>query len=138
MKKIVIILLCLLCTRQTITASEYADFQIDESQCKAQLEAISALEATIATRGDVSYATLQAENSHLLGQAAVAATLETSIVRRDRMPIAPSFVWGLCLGVAGLAAVYFVTQKNRDIVWAAVGCTMSTVIFGLGWLGIFG
>jgi hypothetical protein len=51
------------------------------------------------------------------------------------MPVVGGFWWGCCLGVVGLALVYFISDNDRSQVRPAVwGCIISTLVFG----GIYG
>ena len=56
----------------------------------------------------------------------------------------PSFCWGGCCGIAGLAIVYFVTENKDETVKALWGCVASTVIYvavyfiaGIGSLAVY-
>ncbi len=40
----------------------------------------------------------------------------------------PPFLWGFCLGIAGIAVVYFVTEDNEQTKKALLGCVISTVV----------
>ena len=51
------------------------------------------------------------------------------------MPLLSGFWWGCCLGVVGLALVYFVTDKDRDQTRKAlIGCLIATLVWGIGGL----
>ena len=51
------------------------------------------------------------------------------------MPLVGGFWWGCCLGVVGLALVYFITDHDKDQVRKAfLGCVVATVIWGIGGL----
>lgn len=41
-----------------------------------------------------------------------------------------SFLWGFCLGLPGLAVVYFITEDSAETRKALWGCITSTVIVG--------
>ena len=135
-----ILLICFLyCFPQQLFATNEADiFAIDAQECTEQLQAIAAVEQEVLQRGheNISYQTLALEQNQALNDANLTRVLEaTSLtVRTNDMPITKPFVWGLCLGVAGLAAVYFVTQENKDIKWAAFGCTLNAAILAAGFV----
>ncbi|MCP9770302.1 hypothetical protein EGI22_20545 [Lacihabitans sp. LS3-19] len=51
------------------------------------------------------------------------------------MPLLSGFWWGCCLGVVGLALVYFITDKDRDQTRKAlIGCLIATLVWGVGGL----
>jgi hypothetical protein len=56
---------------------------------------------------------------------------QESILRRrggDAPLGIPSFVWGLCLGVPGIAIVYFVSDDKDETMKALWGCVASGVV----------
>lgn len=141
MKKVMLVLAMFLAVLQSKAETSDAIFDIETKTCEAQLQPLMQLEQNIAQRGQISYQQLAQEQNTALAQAAVAQNLDTYFVatsKRNAMPLVPPFVWGLCLSVAGLAAVYFITQDDSDIRWAFFGCVISTLIFGFGLFGIFG
>lgn len=51
----------------------------------------------------------------------------------DEMPLVSGFWWGCCLGIVGLALVYFITDNNKEEVKIAFwGCVISTLAWGIG------
>jgi hypothetical protein len=56
---------------------------------------------------------------------------QESILRRrggDAPLGIPSFVWGFCLGVPGIAIVYFVAEDKDETMKALWGCVANTAI----------
>ena len=43
----------------------------------------------------------------------------------------PSFLWGMCLGLPGLAVVYFVTEDDEETKKALWGCLVSVAVYGV-------
>mgnify|MGYP007051326105 FL=1 len=62
-------------------------------------------------------------------------TSASSLSAVKDMPLVSGFWWGCCLGVIGLAIVYFVTDHDKDQVRKALfGCLIATLLWGAGGL----
>lgn len=91
------------------------------------------IEQIVETKG-LDLAGLQAENAELASSVSWAPESNATIAAGD-MPIAGGFWWGCCLGIIGLALVYFITDNNKtEVKNALIGCVVSTLVFGIGGL----
>ena len=51
----------------------------------------------------------------------------------EEMPLVGGFWWGCCLGIVGLALVYFITDNDKEQVKSAlIGCVITTILIGVG------
>ncbi len=74
------------------------------------------------------------QNSLLSGIELTEDTASTLNVAKE-MPIVGGFWWGCCLGIVGLALVYFITDNDKtEVKNALIGCVISTILVGVGGL----
>lgn len=106
----------------------------EEENIESEFAALDEIQNYLEANPEVDFATLEQENKDLLS--GVNLTNSTSsLTATDQMPLLPAFWWGCCLGIIGLALVYFITDNDRDQVKKAlIGCVISTVIAGVGGL----
>jgi hypothetical protein len=121
----------------TISQASQADlFSIDSDAIYFEMAELVELEAHVATTSQ-TYSELQMEESTLIANLSVANGM-SGIYLLEGPPLGiPSFLWGLCLGVPGLAVVYFVTEDSEETKKALWGCVVSGVVsaaFYVAWV----
>jgi hypothetical protein len=131
MKKTILSLFLLL-TSFSIFAKDVFEAQ----NLEKEFTELNAIEHCIEQNPEASLETLKKESPELLQNInLIESPSLVSSNMRSEMPIIGSFWWGCCLGVVGLALVYFMTDKDKGQLRPAVwGCLLSTLIFG----GVFG
>ena len=56
----------------------------------------------------------------------------------DEPPLGiPSFWWGFCIGVWGIAVVYFVTEDRDETKLAFKGCVVGTLVYVVLYVGFY-
>lgn len=105
------------------------DFGISTTKYEEAFNELSIIEDYV-TQNNFTLSNLKADNYSLIKE----FNLETnysimSTLEGTEPPLGiPSFVWGLCCGVSGLAVVYFVTDDSEQTKKALNGCLVSTAI----------
>jgi hypothetical protein len=135
MKKLTIVFALFLTTFAVFAVTPDSNFELDAATLEAEFSDLDKIESFIENNDGVTLQELTAERADLLES--VTLTADTSTVfTTEEMPILGGFWWGCCLGIVGLALVYFITDNDRDEVKKAlIGCVISSLVIGLG--GIF-
>lgn len=120
-------------------ASNTADlFRIDESKIAAEMADLTAIENRVINE-QVTLSQLLAENDALAERALLPSYGAASMASADGPPLGiPSFVWGFCLGIIGIAIVYFVTESRGETTKALWGCIAWGVIYAVLYLAVWG
>jgi len=131
MKKIVLSLIV------TFTFSGlFANKEFEKTISDKEFEKVQKIEAFVESNPEITLADLQNSNSDLLSNIDLLDETSTTTLNAVKdMPLVSGFWWGCCLGVIGLALVYFVTNHDKDQVRKALfGCLIATVLWGVGGL----
>ncbi len=119
-----------------LSLSGFAADNAANVEVKAELMALNNLERFVLENPDMSLEAIKAKQPELLEDIKLVEDNNaiTTNVMKD-MPLVGGFWWGCCLGIVGLALVYFITDKDRSQVRSALwGCLLFTVLGG----GIYG
>ncbi len=120
-------------TTSTFATNTDLDFQSDE--VKNEFAKVNKLEKYLSEHPDVTLQELKLTKPELLNGFDLVANTDTNFAPTKDMPLVGGFWWGCCLGVVGLALVYFITDHDRDQVRKAFwGCLIATVLWGIGGL----
>lgn len=112
----------------TVTYASQADlFSVNSDAIYAEMAELVELEAHVATTNQ-TYTELQFEESALIANLSVADGMSGMYLLEGPPLGIPSFLWGFCLGVPGLAVVYFVTEDSDETKKALWGCVISGVV----------
>lgn len=111
-------------------------FTIDKATISSEMTDLSALESYVEMNQGITLTDVQSMNSALTTNVLTAEESpfsQTSILRRggDAPLGIPSFVWGFCLGVPGIAIVYFVSDDKDETMKALWGCVAETALVGV-------
>lgn len=131
MKKIVLSLIV------TFTFSSlWANTEFEKTISDKEFEKLQKIEAFVEENSEVTLADLQKSNSELLANVELLDETSTTTLNAVKdMPLLGGFWWGCCLGIIGLALVYFITDNDRDQVKKAfIGCLIATLFLGIGGL----
>jgi hypothetical protein len=117
-------------------SSLWANSEFEKTISAKEFEKIEKIEAYVSSNPETTLQDLKASNSELLNNVELLdETSATSINAVKDMPLVGGFWWGCCLGVIGLAIVYFVTDHDKDQVRKAlIGCLIATLLWGVGGL----
>jgi hypothetical protein len=116
--------------------SLWANSEFEKTISDKEFEKIQKIEAFVETNPETTLEVLKQSNSELLsGVELLDETSATSLNAVKDMPLLGGFWWGCCLGIIGLALVYFITDNDRDQVKKAfIGCLIATLFLGVGGL----
>jgi hypothetical protein len=135
MKKLTIVFALFLTTFAALAVTPDSSFELDAATLEAEFSDLDKIESFIENNDGVTLQELTAERADLLESVILMADTST-VFTTEEMPILGGFWWGCCLGIVGLALVYFITDNDRDEVKKAlIGCVISSLVIGLG--GIF-
>ncbi|MFB0948299.1 MAG: hypothetical protein ACJAVP_003572 [Spirosomataceae bacterium] len=135
MKKLTIVFALFLTTFAALAVTPDSSFELDAATLEAEFSDLDKIESFIEKNDGVTLQELTAERADLLESVILMADTST-VFTTEEMPILGGFWWGCCLGIVGLALVYFITDNDRDEVKKAlIGCVISSLVIGLG--GIF-
>lgn len=129
MQKIILSLVMFLTVYVSQANDEFSQPSIDEGFLK-----LEKVENYIDRNQGVSLKELQANNSEMLDGILLDDSNVSSVQMMAKdMPLVGSFWWGCCLGVIGLALVYFITDNDKAQVKSALwGCLIATLLWGAG------
>ena len=127
-------IILLMSLRFTVYAS--ADiFQLDEQKIHQELAILDQMESLVLAQQDISQEfllSLKREFPEVNGEH---YCMTNSISTMMEPPLGiPSFVWGCCLGVPGIAIVYFVSEDKDETMKALWGCIASSVGYSLSYV----
>jgi len=117
-------------------ASENAEvFQVNEQEMNAEFAQLNDLEAYVDANEGITMSEIGQDNPLVLNVAASSDVLGVLSALRGDPPLGiPSFLWGFCFTVAGVALVYFVADDRDETKKAFIGCAVSGGIYLLWWL----
>ena len=131
MKKISILLVMLgLFLVQQSFASAADVFSYDAGKVNSELSALDAVDAFVSQTG-ATFTGLMQEGNPLVANLSYGTTGAFGIQMLEPVAGIPSFVWGFCGGVLGVALVYFISEDQEETKKAAYGCAASVVV-GVG------
>jgi len=125
-------------------ASNAEVFEMDENFVNTELAQLTELENFVVENEGITLSEIDASNgllAELNGSNDILHTLE--MIGRGDPPLGiPSFLWGACFGVAGIAIVYFVTDDRDETRKALTGCAIVqgalVLIYVIVWVLILG
>lgn len=128
MKKTLLLFAVLFCVASSSFASSRDLFSINEEMIYTELADLVALESYV-TENDATLSGLVATNSALVANVVTSNGI-TGMATMGEPPLGiPSFVWGFCLGIPGLAIVYFVAEDSDETKKALWGCVAANVVY---------
>jgi hypothetical protein len=107
-------------------ASENADlFKVDDQEINAEFAQLNELEQFVEANEGMTLSEINTSNplvQNLNNSSDILGVLSTL---RGEPPLGiPSFAWGACFGVAGIAVVYFVADDREETKKAFTGCAI--------------
>lgn len=112
-----------------------ADLEYKAVTVEDEFAKVNKLEQYLAEHPNMTYEQVKKAKPELLEGVDLISNTNTNLVPTKDMPLVGGFWWGCCLGVVGLALVYFITDNNKDQVRVAFwGCIIATIFWGIGGL----
>ncbi|NLJ06964.1 MAG: hypothetical protein GX437_04760 [Sphingobacteriales bacterium] len=109
-------------------------FQIDENQIMSEMSGLTLLEDYVTQNQGVTLSEMQA-SGHILSYGISDQPSPFNDEMTFEAPLGiPSFIWGFCLGLPGVAVVYFVSEDKDETKKAVFGCIASTVAYSACYL----
>ncbi len=109
-------------------------FQVDEQEINAEFAQLNELEQFVNANEGVTLSEMGTDNpltANVVNSGDVLGTLSTM----GEPPLGiPSFLWGFCFNVAGVALVYFVADDRDETKKAFIGCAVSGGLYLLWWV----
>lgn len=110
-------------------------FSIDKTEVEERFSNLSEIEEVV-KQESLDVHALEASHPTLLSDPTFKLNTSFSVMgalaTMDDPPLGiPSFLWGMCLGLPGLAVVYFVTEDDEETKKALWGCLVSVAVYGI-------
>jgi hypothetical protein len=94
-----------------------------------ELSKLQVLENFIASNPEISLIDLELENSSLITGLNLNNSVEGSFCNQEEEPLGISpFLWGCCLGITGVAVVYFLMEDKEATKKAFKGCVIRSIV----------
>jgi len=116
-------------------------FTIDRSEVEDRFTNLSEIEEVV-EQENLDVNALEASHPSLLTSPTfklnTSFSVMSTLATMDDPPLGiPSFLWGMCLGLPGLAVVYFITEDDEETKKALWGCLVGVAIYGVLYVVIF-
>ena len=109
-------------------------FQVNEEELNVEFAQLNELESFVNSNEDVTMSSMDATNPLLQNVTSTGNALGVLSTYGEAPLGIPSFIWGFCFNVAGVAIVYFVADDRDETRKAFIGCVVSNGIGILFWL----
>jgi hypothetical protein len=134
------LLIAFVLTFSTLAFADISEdvFTINKAEVEERFINLKEIEHVVVTENlDVS--ALEASHPSLISTPTFKLSKNFSIMSAlatmDDPPLGiPSFLWGMCLGLPGLAVVYFITEDSDETKKALWGCIASIAVYTVLWL----
>ena len=118
-------------------ASNSELFTYDREEIEAAFTQLNELEDYVKLNEGITLSNLLASNNELITNLSLGNPFSTNLFF-DEPPLGiPSFWWGCCIGVWGVAVVYFVTEDNEEVKAAFKGCVVGTLVYLVLYFGFY-
>lgn len=115
-------------------AADASLFDVNEQELSTEFAQLNELENYVNANEGVTLSTMDASNP-LLQNLVIGNTASGIFSSLAEPPLGiPSFLWGFCFNVAGVAVVYFVTEDRDETRKSFIGCAVSGAIYVLWWV----
>lgn len=103
------------------------------SQPSYEFEQLDQIESFIDKNQGISLNELKNDHADVLAGVTLIEDTGATLNITKEMPLLGGFWWGCCLGIIGLALVYFITDNDKlEVKNALIGCIISTLVVGVG------
>ncbi|MEX1190249.1 MAG: hypothetical protein WED33_13400 [Bacteroidia bacterium] len=112
-------------------------FLLDEQEINAEFAQLNELEAFVEANEGITASEINAENPLVSNLATSNDVLDALASFGGEPPLGiPSFLWGFCFNIAGVALVYFVADDRDETKKAWVGCGVSAALY-IVWVVVY-
>ncbi len=118
-------------------ASNSELFTYDKEEVESTFKELNELEDYVKVNDGVTLTDLLASNNQLLNNLFLGDPFSTDSFFEEPPLGIPSFWWGFCIGVWGIAVVYFVTEDKDETKQAFKGCVVGTLVYVVLYVGFY-
>ncbi|MFN5370973.1 MAG: hypothetical protein ACK5B6_05865 [Bacteroidia bacterium] len=115
-------------------AADAALFDVNEQELSTEFAQLNELEQYVNANEGVTFSSMDANNPLLENVSAGNSALGVVSSLAEAPLGIPSFLWGFCFNVAGVAIVYFVANDSEETRKAFIGCAVSGGLYILWWV----
>jgi hypothetical protein len=115
-------------------AADAALFEVNEQEISTEFAQLDELESYVNANDGVTFSSMDASNPLLANVSAGNSSLGVVSSLAEAPLGIPSFLWGFCFNVAGVAIVYFVADDREETRKAFIGCAVSGGLYILWWV----
>jgi hypothetical protein len=115
-------------------AADAALFEVNEQEISTEFAQLDELESYVNANDGVTFSAMDASNPLLANVSAGNSALGVVSSLAEAPLGIPSFLWGFCFNVAGVAIVYFVADDREETRKAFIGCAVSGGLYILWWV----
>ena len=112
-------------------------FTYDREEIESAFNELKELEDYVKINDGVTLSSLQASDNPLIANLYLGDPFSTNIFFEEPALGIPSFWWGCCIGVWGVAIVYFVTEDRDEVKAAFKGCVIGTLVGVVLYVGLY-
>jgi hypothetical protein len=112
-------------------------FSYDQDQLNNEFTELNMLENYVKINEGITLTSLINENHPLIAGISLSNPFNPAIPFGEPPLGIPSFWWGCCIGVWGIAVVYFVTEDKDETKQALKGCVVGTLIGLVLYVGVY-
>jgi prolipoprotein diacylglyceryltransferase len=116
-------------------ASNAELFSVNEQELNTEFAQLNELEAFVEANEGITASEINAENPLVANLETSGDVLGALASFGGEPPLGiPSFLWGFCFNVAGVALVYFVADDRDETKKALIGCAVSAGLYLVWWI----
>jgi hypothetical protein len=115
-------------------AADAALFEVNEQEISTEFAQLDELESYVNANDGVTFSSMDESNPLLANVSAGNSSLGVVSSLAEAPLGIPSFLWGFCFNVAGVAIVYFVADDREETRKAFIGCAVSGGLYILWWV----
>lgn len=109
-------------------------FAVNEQEISNEFAQLNELEQYVNANEGVTLSSMD-ESNPLIANVSSSSNAMGALSAMGEPPLGiPSFLWGFCFNVAGVALVYFVADDRDETKKAFIGCAVSGGIYILWWV----
>lgn len=112
-------------------------FSYDKEKLNDEFAKLNLLEDYVKHNAGITLKNLLDENNPLIAGLKVSNPFSPAIPFEEPPLGIPSFWWGCCIGVWGIAVVYFVTEDREETKEAFKGCVVGTLVGLVLYVGLY-
>lgn len=109
-------------------------FAVNEQEISNEFAQLNELEQYVNANEGVTLSSMD-ESNPLIANVSSSSNAMGALSAMGEPPLGiPSFLWGFCFNVAGVALVYFVADDRDETKKAFIGCAVSGGVYILWWV----